>query len=83
MIHINYLNYFAEDRKTENLEQDQILQKKFTSHGDDIQVDSTKKRLTIPTTIDGLIKYIAENGDHWEEVIVDEIAQMNERTLFR
>lgn len=38
---------------------------------------------TIPTTIDGLIEYIAKNGDENEEKIIAEIAQMNERTLFR
>lgn len=37
----------------------------------------------IPTTIDGLIKFIATNGDEYEEKIIAEIAQMNERTLFR
>lgn len=38
---------------------------------------------TIPTTIDGLIEFIAINGDEHEEKIITEIAQMNERTLFR
>lgn len=38
---------------------------------------------TIPKTIDGLIEYIAINGDDFEEKIVAKIAQMNERTLFR
>lgn len=38
---------------------------------------------TIPTTIDGLIEYIAKNGDSFEEKIIAEIAQMNERSLFR
>lgn len=38
---------------------------------------------TIPTTIDGLIEYIAKNGDSYEEKIIDEIEQMNERSLFR
>lgn len=38
---------------------------------------------TIPKTIDGLIEYIAINGDDFEEKIVTKIAQMNERTLFR
>lgn len=37
----------------------------------------------IPTTIDGLIEFIANNGDEHEEKIIAEIAQMNERTLFR
>lgn len=38
---------------------------------------------TIPTTIDGLIEYIAKNGDYYETKIIEEIAQMNERSLFR
>lgn len=38
---------------------------------------------TIPTTIDGLIDYIATMGDSFEEKIIAEIAQMNERSLFR
>lgn len=38
---------------------------------------------TIPTTIDGLIEFIAINGDSYEEKIIAEIAQMNERSLFR
>lgn len=37
----------------------------------------------IPTTIDGLIEFIANNGDEYEEKIIAEIAQMNERSLFR
>lgn len=40
-------------------------------------------KTTIPTTIDGLIEYIAKNGDSFEEKIIAEIAQMNERSLFR
>lgn len=38
---------------------------------------------TVPTTIDGLIEYIAKNGDDFEEKIAADIAQLNERTLFR
>lgn len=38
---------------------------------------------TIPKTIDGLIECIATKGDVYEEKIIAEIAQMNERTLFR
>lgn len=38
---------------------------------------------TIPTTITDLIEFIAKNGDEHEEKIITEIAQMNERTLFR
>lgn len=37
----------------------------------------------IPTTIDGLIEFIAINGDAFEEKILTEITQMNEPTLFR
>lgn len=37
----------------------------------------------IPTNIDDLIEYIAKNGDNCEEKIIAEIAQMNERSLFR
>lgn len=37
----------------------------------------------IPTTIDGLIEFIANNGDEFEEKILTEITQMNEPTLFR
>lgn len=37
----------------------------------------------IPTTIDGLIEFIAINGDEFEEKILIEINQMNEPTLFR
>lgn len=37
----------------------------------------------IPTTIDGLIEFIAKNGDEFEEKILNEITQMNEPTLFR
>lgn len=37
----------------------------------------------IPTTIDGLIEFIAINGDEFEENILTEITQMNEPTLFR
>ncbi|XP_031635999.1 SURP and G-patch domain-containing protein 1 isoform X2 [Contarinia nasturtii] len=37
----------------------------------------------IPTNIDDLIEYIAKNGDSFEEKIIAEIAQMNERSLFR
>lgn len=39
--------------------------------------------INIPTTIDGLIEYIAKNGDDFEGRILSEIAQINERTLFR
>lgn len=38
---------------------------------------------TIPTTIDDLIECIALHGDQHEEIIKHQIAQMNERTLFR
>lgn len=37
----------------------------------------------IPTTIDDLIECIALNGDQHEEIIKAQIAQMNERSLFR
>lgn len=37
----------------------------------------------IPTTIDDLIECIALNGDQHEEIIKAQIAQINERSLFR
>lgn len=44
---------------------------------------NTNKYGTIPTTIDGLIMYIAINGDEFEGKILAEMAKMNEPTLFR
>lgn len=44
---------------------------------------NTASNSPIPTTIDGLIEYIARNGDQYEEKIISEITKMNERTLFR
>lgn len=90
----NYLNENQMNRNCGNIEQmDENPRQSNQSHSlpplnTDLNTTNTTANIaatksTIPTTIDGLIEFIAVNGDEYEEKILTEIAQMNERTLFR
>lgn len=68
-------------------QQQQQINKTHPLSNNDIMSNQSSSTTTssqvIPTTIDGLIEYIAKNGDDFEGKIISQIEQMNERTLFR
>lgn len=85
----DYQNEIQMNRDCGNIEQMEhnIInpQPSNSRHSDQSNVSTNVAAIksTIPTTIDGLIEFIAKNGDNCETKIIDEIAQMNERSLFR
>ncbi|XP_055327028.1 SURP and G-patch domain-containing protein 1 isoform X2 [Sitodiplosis mosellana] len=72
----NFVNPHQSNKQQQQQKQQQALNSETPSN-----IAATKP--TIPTTIDGLIEYISTMGDSFEEKIIAEIAQMNERSLFR
>lgn len=86
----NYLNENQMSRNCGNIEQmdanarqSHSLPPLNTDSNTNTPANIIAAKSTIPTTIDGLIEFIAKNGDEHEEKIITEIAQMNERSLFR
>lgn len=79
---INLTNYPDNDINVETQQEIRSIQQETDEQIND-QLNSSNLIIPIPTTIDGLIEYIALNGDEHEEKIISQIAQMNERSLFR
>lgn len=83
-----YVVFSGNTFTNDNLDQQQQqINKPHPLSNNDVMSNQSSPTTTslqfIPTTIDGLIEYIAKNGDNFEGKIISEIEQMNERTLFR